>query len=157
MIDKINELLRQVEEFRPRAAAEIEEFRIRMLGKKGELTALMEEFKGVAPELKRELGQRLNGLKSETLARINALREELQNTAGERAAADDDLTRPGTAEELGSRHPISLVRNRIVEVFSRLGYTVAEGPEIEDDRHVFTKLNFPPESPRRGRSWRPSP
>ena len=149
MIDKINELLRQVEEFRPRAAAEIEEFRIRMLGKKGELTALMEEFKGVAPELKRELGQRLNGLKSETLARINALREELQNTAGERAAADDDLTRPGTAEELGSRHPISLVRNRIVEVFSRLGYTVAEGPEIEDDRHVFTKLNFPPEHPAR--------
>ncbi len=149
MIDKINELLRQVEEFRPRAAAEIEEFRIRMLGKKGELTALMEEFKGVAPELKRELGQRLNGLKNETLARINALRDELQNAAEERAAADDDLTRPGTAEELGSRHPISLVKNRIVEVFSRLGYTVAEGPEIEDDRHVFTKLNFPPEHPAR--------
>ena len=149
MIDKINELLRQVEEFKPKAAAEIEEFRIRLLGKKGELTALMEEFKGVAPELKRELGQRLNGLKYEALNRINTLREELRNAAEADTASSDDLTRPGTAEELGSRHPISLVRNEIVEVFARLGYTVAEGPEIEDDRHVFTKLNFPPEHPAR--------
>ena len=149
MIDKINELLRQVEEFKPKAAAEIEEFRIRLLGKKGELTALMEEFKGVAPELKRELGQRLNGLKNQALNRINTLREELGNAAEADTAVSDDLTRPGTAEELGSRHPISLVRNEIVEVFARLGYTVAEGPEIEDDRHVFTKLNFPPEHPAR--------
>ena len=149
MIDKINELLRQVEEFKPKAAAEIEEFRIRLLGKKGELTALMEEFKSVAPELKRELGQRLNGLKNEALNRINTLREELRDAAEASASSSDDLTRPGTAEELGSRHPISLVRNEIVEVFARLGYTVAEGPEIEDDRHVFTKLNFPPEHPAR--------
>ena len=149
MIDKINELLRQVEEFKPKAAAEIEEFRIRLLGKKGELTALMEEFKGVAPELKRELGQRLNGLKNEALTRINTLREELRNAAEADTASSDDLTRPGTAGELGSRHPISLVRNEIVEVFARLGYTVAEGPEIEDDRHVFTKLNVPPEHPAR--------
>ena len=149
MIEKINELLRQVEEFRPKAAAEIEEFRIRILGKKGELTALMEEFKSVAPELKRELGQRLNGLKNEALNRINALREELQSAAENSASQVGDMTRPGTAEELGSRHPISLVKNEIIEIFARLGYTVADGPEIEDDRHVFTKLNFPPEHPAR--------
>ena len=149
MIEKINQLLRQVEEFRPKTAAEIEEFRIRILGKKGELTALMEEFKSVAPELKRELGQRLNALKNEALNRINTLREELQNTAADAASQVGDMTRPGSAEELGSRHPISLVKNEICEVFARLGYTVADGPEIEDDRHVFTKLNFPPEHPAR--------
>ena len=128
MIDKINELLRRVEEFKPKAAAEIEDFRIRVLGKKGELNALMEEFKTVAPELKRELGQQLNRLKQEATERINALREELQNAAADRPA---------------------LVRNEIVEVFSRLGYTVADGPEIEDDWHVFSALNFPPEHPAR--------
>ena len=149
MIEKINELLRQVEEFKPKAAAEIEEFRIRILGKKGELTALMDEFKTVAPELKRELGQKLNALKNEAQTRINALREELQNGASEYTSTIGDMTCPGTAEELGSRHPISLVKNQIVEVFERLGYTVADGPEIEDDQHVFTSLNFPPEHPAR--------
>ena len=149
MTDKINELLRRVEEFKPKAAAEIEEFRIRILGKKGELTALMEEFKTVAPELKRELGQQLNRLKNEATERINALREQLQNAAADEASSSGDLTRPGTAERLGSRHPIALVRNEIVEVFSRLGYTVADGPEIEDDWHVFSALNFPPEHPAR--------
>ena len=149
MIEKINDLLRQVEEFKPKAAAEIEEFRIRILGKKGELTALMEEFKSVAPELKRELGQKLNALKNEAVTRINTLREELQNSAADQASQVGDMTRPGSAEELGSRHPISLVKNEIVEVFSRLGYTVADGPEIEDDQHVFSSLNFPPEHPAR--------
>lgn len=130
MTDKINELLRRVEEFKPKAAAEIEEFRIRILGKKGELTALMEEFKTVAPELKRELGQQLNRLKNEATERINALREQLQNAAADEASSSGDLTRPGTAEHLGSRHPISLVKNQIVEVFSRLGYTVAAKLEL---------------------------
>ena len=149
MTDKINELLRRVEEFKPKAAAEIEEFRIRILGKKGELTALMEEFKTVAPELKRELGQQLNRLKNEATERINALREQLQNAAADEASSSGDLTRPGTAEHLGSRHPISLVKNQIVEVFSRLGYTVADGPEIEDDWHVFSSLNFAEDHPAR--------
>ena len=109
----------------------------------------MEEFKTVAPELKRELGQQLNRLKNEATERINALREQLQNAAADEASSSGDLTRPGTAEHLGSRHPISLVKNQIVEVFSRLGYTVADGPEIEDDWHVFSALNFPPEHPAR--------
>ena len=149
MTDKINDLLRRVAEFSPRTAADVEEFRIRILGKKGELNALMEEFKSVAPELKRELGQQLNKLKSAALERINALREEAQAAAADSAATLDDPTRPGTAAALGTRHPISLVRNQIVEVFARLGYTVAEGPEIEDDWHVFSALNFPPEHPAR--------
>ncbi|MDE7450880.1 MAG: phenylalanine--tRNA ligase subunit alpha, partial [Alistipes sp.] len=106
MTDKINELLRRVEAFEPKAAAEVEEFRIRILGKKGELTALMEEFKRVAPELKRELGQQLNRLKTTAVERINALREQLQDAAAEHASEVGDMTRPGTAEPLGSRHPI---------------------------------------------------
>ena len=149
MTDKINELLRRVEEFKPKAAAEIEEFRIKVLGKKGELNALMEEFKTVAPELKREMGQQLNKLKATALDRINALREQLQDAISADGAATEDMTRPGAAEQLGSRHPISIVKNQIVEVFSRLGYTVADGPEIEDDWHVFSALNFPPEHPAR--------
>ena len=120
-----------------------------MLGKKGELNALMEEFKTVAPELKREMGQQLNKLKATALDRINALREQLQDAISADGAATEDMTRPGSAEQLGSRHPISIVKNQIVEVFSRLGYTVADGPEIEDDWHVFSALNFPPEHPAR--------
>lgn len=149
MIGKIEELLRRVEEFRPAAAAEVEEFRIKVLGKKGELNALMEEFKTVAPEFKREVGQRLNALKQAAAERIAALRAELQEAGADADAALGDTTRPGSAEQLGARHPISLVRNQIVEIFSRLGYTVADGPEIEDDWHVFSALNFPPEHPAR--------
>ena len=149
MKDKINELLERVESFRPKAVAEIEDFRIRILGRKGELTALMEEFKSVAPELKREFGQKLNELKRRAQERIASLREEAERAAGETASKIADMSRPGSEEELGSRHPISLVRNRIVEVFSRLGYTVADGPEIEDDWHVFSALNFAPEHPAR--------
>ncbi len=129
MIAKINELLRRVEEFNPKAAAEIEEFRIKMLGKKGELNALMEEFKAVAPELKRELGQKLNQLKNEATQRINSLREQLQASAADSAASAGDMTRPGSAATLGSRHPISLVKNQSGAVFSRLGYRLGDGPE----------------------------
>ena len=128
----------------------MEEFRIRILGKKGELNALMEEFKSVAPELKREPGTAAQ--QTEIRSAPNAstpLREEAQPRPPTPAATLDDPTRPGTAAALGTRHPISLVRNQIVEVFARLGYTVAEGPEIEDDWHVFSALNFPPEHPAR--------
>ncbi len=149
MIDKINGLLAQVEGFSAKAAGEIEDFRIRMLGKKGEITALMDEFKTVAPEMKRELGQKLNQLKTIALDRINELKASAGESASQKASAIDDMTRPGTAEAIGSRHPISLVRNHIVGIFDRLGYVVADGPEIEDDWHVFTALNFPPEHPAR--------
>ena len=146
---KINELLERVEAFKPKVAAEIEDFRIRMLGKKGEVTALMEDFKSIAPELKREFGQKLNNLKNRTLEQINKLREEAEAQGGAGENRIGDMSRPGSAEQLGSRHPLSLVTNQILEVFSRLGYTVAEGPEIENDWHVFSALNFPPEHPAR--------
>ncbi len=148
MIEKINDLLRRVEEFKPKAAADIEEFRIKVLGKKGELTALMEEFKAVAPEMKRELGQQLNRLKTRALERVNELKAQAARQP-ENTGSIGDMTRPGSNDAPGTRHPISLVRNEIVSIFSRLGYTVAEGPEIEDDWHVFSALNFPPEHPAR--------
>lgn len=148
MNDRINALLRRVEEFSPKTAAAVEEFRIAMLGKKGELNALLEEFKSVAPEYKREYGQKINALKNLALERVNALKEQFAAVA-EPTAAVGDMTRPGDSGEMGSRHPISIVRNQIVDIFARLGYTVAEGPEIEDDRHVFGALNFPPEHPAR--------
>ena len=148
MNEKINDLLRRVEEFAPKSAAEVEEFRIKVLGKKGEMNALLEEFKSVAPEQKREFGQKLNQLKNRALERVNTLKEEFAANATP-ANAIGDMTRPGSAEELGSRHPISLVKNEICDIFSRLGYTIADGPEIEDDWHVFSALNFPPEHPAR--------
>ena len=147
MIDKITDLRKRVEEFRPKAASEIEEFRIRILGKKGELNDLMEEFRSVAPEAKRELGQALNVVKTFATERIN----ELKATYGrkEDKSGAGDMTRPGTNDTLGSRHPINIVKNEMCEIFGRLGYTIADGPEIEDDWHVFSALNFAPDHPAR--------
>ncbi len=149
MKEKIEQLLKQVEEFAPRTAAEVEEFRVRILGRKGVLNDIMEEFKAVAPESKRELGQSINLLKNRAQERVNELKEAMEHTSGRPAAAIDDTTRPGTTEPVGSRHPISLVRNEICGIFERLGFVIADGPEIEDDRHVFSALNFPPEHPAR--------
>jgi phenylalanyl-tRNA synthetase alpha chain len=150
MKEKIEQLIAATEAFSSRAAGEIEDFRVRMLGKKGEITALMDEFKSVAPELKREFGQKLNELKNSALQKINDLKAAAE-AAPAKTQSIDDMTRPGSgsAEPLGSRHPISLVRNEILAIFARLGYNVADGPEIEDDWHVFTALNFPPEHPAR--------
>ena len=148
MIDKINDLLKRVEAFKPQAAAEVEEFRVRMLGRKGEMNDVFEEFKKVAPELKKELGQKINALKTRINDKIAEMKSALENTETDSDAAID-MTRPGSNDPIGSRHPISLVRNEVVDIFARLGYTVAEGPEIEDDWHVFSALNFPPEHPAR--------
>ena len=148
MNNKISELLNRVEQFSTDNVAEIENFRVKMVGKKGELTALMEEFKSIAPELKREYGQKINALKQAILAKIDTLREAAASKVSDDAKIED-MSRPGSAEQLGSRHPISLVKNEIIEIFARLGYTVADGPEIEDDQHVFSALNFPPEHPAR--------
>ena len=149
MIEKINSLLQQVESFAPASAAEVEEFRIKILGKKGELNALMEEFKQVPAEQKREIGQKINALKQAAQERINSLKASLGSGSGVKVAAVEDMTRPGSAAADGTRHPISIVKNQIVDIFSRLGYTVAEGPEIEDDWHVFSALNFPLSHPAR--------
>lgn len=150
MQQRIEELLKKVEEFSPKKFAEIEEFRIKVMGKKGELTSLFEEFKSVSPDIKRELGQKINTLKNLALDKINSLKEALESI--EEAASsnsDIDFTRPATSRNIGTRHPISLVKNEIVDIFSRLGFTTADGPEIEDDWHVFSALNFPAEHPAR--------
>lgn len=152
MTEKIETLLNEVAAFAPKTWDEVEAFRIRMLGKKGAVTALFDQFKAAPVEQKRTLGQAMNRLKSATVEKINELKarlEELALSSAEASAAALDMTRPAGADRVGSRHPISLVRNRILEIFGRIGFVPAEGPEIEDDWHVFTALNFPPEHPAR--------
>ncbi|MDR2065160.1 MAG: phenylalanine--tRNA ligase subunit alpha [Prevotellaceae bacterium] len=148
MKNKVRELLEHVEKFSSQKLEQVEEFRIKMLGKKGEITQLFEQFKTFTSEQKRELGKDLNELKTKTLEKINSFKELLEQHQG-KSAADFDLTMPANNEPAGSRHPISIMKNKIVDIFKRLGYTVAEGPEIEDDWHVFSALNFPPEHPAR--------
>ncbi|MCF0176731.1 MAG: phenylalanine--tRNA ligase subunit alpha [Bacteroidales bacterium] len=147
MKERIEAILKEIEELKCKKEQEIEEARVRLLGKKGEITRLFEDFRTVAPEQKREFGQKLNALKNAAAAKI----EELRNAVGEQgaAAAAFDVTKPGDSLPLGSRHPVSIAREEIVEIFRKFGYDVAEGPEVEDDWHVFEALNFPPEHPAR--------
>ncbi len=129
---------------------ELEELRIRLLGKKGSVTALFEEFRNVPAEQKKEFGARLNILKQKAAARIEELRGAVESaSAASGSASASDLSMPGDPMELGSRHPVSIVRQEIIDIFRKFGYDVAEGPEIEDDWHVFEALNFPPEHPAR--------
>ena len=150
MKERIEALMTEVAALKAASKQDVEDARIRLLGKKGSITELFEEFRTVAPEMKREFGAKLNVLKNAAAARIQELREEVENKA---AASSDgtanDLSMPGTPLELGSRHPVSIVRQEIVDIFRKFGYDVAEGPEIEDDWHVFEALNFPPEHPAR--------
>jgi phenylalanyl-tRNA synthetase alpha chain len=147
MQDKINQIKKEISDIKVATQAELEEFRLKYLSKKGSLNGLFDDFKNVANEQKKEVGQRLNELKvllSDTYERFKGEMESRQTTV-----AGNDLTRSGESISLGSRHPISIVRNEICDIFGRLGFTVAEGPEIEDDWHVFSALNFPPEHPAR--------
>ena len=147
MKEKIEAILAEIESLACKTENEIEEARVRLLGKKGEITRLFEEFRSVPPELKREFGQSLNRLKNAAAAKIESLKDSLQESGA--SSASFDLTKPGDPFKLGSRHPVSIVREEIVEIFRKFGYDVAEGPEIEDDWHVFEALNFPPEHPAR--------
>ena len=146
--DKIADLLRQVEEMKAANAEEVEALRIKFLSKKGAITELFNEFREVPKEEKKELGQALNQLRQAAEVRINEMREKA-SAAGMQLADNQDLTRTPDTIELGTRHPLSLVRDEIVDIFSRIGFTVAEGPEVEDDKHVYGLLNFPPEHPAR--------
>ena len=152
MIEKIENLLAEVENFAPKTLAEVEEFRIRLLGKKGTITALFDEFKAAPADQKKTLGQAMNRLKTATIDKINALKARLEELAFASVDASSlalDMTRPAGADKVGTRHPISLVRGQILDIFERIGFVPAEGPEVEDDWHVFTALNFPPEHPAR--------
>ena len=148
MKEAIEKIMAELQDLKATSAKEAEEARIRFLGKKGEVTALMEQFRSVAPELKREYGQKLNELKKAATARIEQLKSSVEEAAVA-ALPKEDLTMPGDAFPLGSRHPVSIVRQQIVDIFRKFGYDVAEGPEIEDDYHVFEALNFPPNHPAR--------
>lgn len=128
-------------------AAELEALRIKYLSKKGEITALFSDFRNVPNEQKREIGQKLNELKTLATDKINALKQAFEDSAMENV--DTDLTRTAAPQEIGTRHPISLVRKEIIDIFSRLGFTIAEGPEVEDDWHVFSSLNFADDHPAR--------
>lgn len=147
MRERIEQLMDEVKKASPTGAEAIEAFRIKYLGRKGELKALAEDFKSVANDQKREMGQLLNELKKNITAKV----EELKNAGEEQtsAATSEDLTRPHGDLPIGARHPISIVRREILDIFARIGFTVAEGPEVEDDWHVFSGLNFPPEHPAR--------
>lgn len=149
MIDRIDKLLSDIAEFKPKAEAEIEEFRIQMMGKKGEITTLFDDFKRVAADEKRLLGQKINVLKNAAIDKITSLKEMVESMDDNQQRESLDPTRPATVEPMGTRHPISLVRGQILDIFHRIGFATADGPEIEDDFHVFTALNFPPEHPAR--------
>lgn len=148
MKDIIEKLISEVDTLVAKTAAEVEEHRIRLLGKKGTITDLFEKFRELSGEEKKVLGKVINELKNKAQDKINLLKESVSD-ASEGENSDLDLTRPGDVFEVGSRHPISLVRNEIISIFSRIGFTVADGPEIEDDWHNFTALNFPENHPAR--------
>lgn len=147
MKERIEELLKQVKSLKASNQDELEALRIKYLSKKGEISALFNDFRNVANEEKKEIGKMLNELKNAAQDRINEIRAGFEATESKNDALD--LTRTADSIALGTRHPISLVRNEIIDIFSHLGFTVADGPEVEDDWHVFGALNFPPEHPAR--------
>ena len=147
MLTKIDELLNEVQKFHSQKKDEIEQFRIKFNGKKGILNDLFEQFKSVSNDQKKEYGQKINLLKQSISAKLEEL---TQNSSSQNVVAEkEDLTRPGFPLELGSRHPINLVKNRITDIFKSIGFAVADGPEIEDDWHNFTALNLPEYHPAR--------
>jgi len=148
MIDKIKGYIDEVERFTADKAEDVEQFRIQYLGKKGILNEFFAEFKTVPNEQKKEFGQTINQLKVSAQTKVDQLKAEIASKVEDKGIYGD-LTRPGEAMEIGSRHPISLVKNRITEIFSNIGFNVSEGPEIEDDWHNFTALNLPEYHPAR--------
>ncbi|MBT8318899.1 MAG: phenylalanine--tRNA ligase subunit alpha [Gramella sp.] len=148
MIDKIKGHIADVESFNAKTLDEIEAFRIKYLGKKGLLNEFFAEFKNVPNEEKKAFGQAINELKTAAQDKVNVLKDELENSAEEKGVYGD-LTRPSEPVEIGSRHPISIVKNQITEIFSNIGFNVSEGPEMEDDWHNFTALNLPEYHPAR--------
>ena len=147
ILERIEELLKEVSSMTASNAEEIEKLRLHYLGKKGEITALMADFRNVAADQKKAVGMKINELKQMTIERINSLKE---SSASDESSADDlDLTRSPYPVRLGTRHPLTIVKNEIIDIFSRMGFTLAEGPEVDDDLHVFTKLNFAADHPAR--------
>ena len=147
ILDKIEQLLEEVKNLKAANAEEIEALRLKYLSKKGEITALMAEFRNVPADQKKTVGMKINELKTIATDKINALKEEFASSGEE--FADVDLTRTAYPVDLGTRHPLTMVKNEIVDIFGRMGFVLADGPEVEDDLHVFTKMNFAADHPAR--------
>ena len=148
MIDKIADYISEIEAFQAKTKEEVETFRIKYLGKKGILNEYFAEFKNVPNEQKKDFGQAVNSLKNAATEKVQQLKEALESQEEEKGIYGD-LSRPGEPIEIGARHPISIVKNQIIEIFSNIGFNVSEGPEIEDDWHNFTALNLPEYHPAR--------
>ncbi len=147
LTDKIDELLKEVSALSAKNAEDVEQLRLKYLSKKGEINAIIADFRNVAKDQKRELGIKINELKKAATDKINALREQVETT--ETGTESIDLTRTAYPVSLGTRHPLTLVRNEIIDIFQRMGFTLFNGPEIDDDQHVFTMLNFAADHPAR--------
>ncbi len=147
LTDKIDELLKEVSALSAKNAEDVEQLRLKYLSKKGEINAIIADFRNVAKDQKRELGIKINELKKAATDKINALREQVETT--EIGTESIDLTRTAYPVSLGTRHPLTLVRNEIIDIFQRMGFTLFNGPEIDDDKHVFTMLNFAADHPAR--------
>jgi phenylalanyl-tRNA synthetase alpha chain len=147
MINKIENLAAEIANLKAGNAEEVEQLRIKYLGRKGIMNDLMEAFRTVAPEEKKVLGQKINALKQDLTQKINSLKESVAIEANRGDAID--LTRTAYPIKLGTRHPLTIVKNEIVDIFARLGFTLAEGPEVEDDWHVYSSMNFADDHPAR--------
>ncbi|HKK68856.1 MAG TPA: phenylalanine--tRNA ligase subunit alpha [Bacteroidales bacterium] len=147
MLEKIEKLKNEVKEFEAETEEQLEAFRLKMLSKNGEIPSLFKQFRDVPADQKKEFGQRINQLKQMAAEKIDNLRKSFADKGKDYSHLD--LSRPGYHAETGTRHPLALVRREMIDIFQRLGYVIADGPEIEDDEHNFGLLNFPPEHPAR--------
>ena len=147
LLEKIDELLKEVSTLTAQNAEEVEQLRIKYLSKKGELNALMADFRTVPADQKKEVGVKINELKNAALDKINGLKEQMEEA--EASSDDIDLTRTAYPVALGTRHPLTVVKNQIIDIFARMGFTLFQGPEVDDDKHVFTMLNFAADHPAR--------
>ncbi len=147
MLNKIQSLLDEVNALEAHSAEDIEQLRIKYLSKKGVITALMADFRNVPAEQKKEIGIKINELKNKAQDKINTLRDTF--AVQETEVDHIDITRTAYPVSLGTRHPLTIVKNEIIDIFSRLGFSLAEGPEVEDDWHVFSSMNFPEDHPAR--------
>ena len=148
MKEKIQNILSEINSFSCSSLKELDDFRIKYLSKKGLIPSLFKDFKDVPAEHRKEMGQLLNELKNKAQTKIDELKS-LASGSSDTEEADIDLSKPALETQLGARHPVSIVRNRIIDIFSRIGFNISEGPEIEDDWHNFSSLNFPEEHPAR--------
>tara|TARA_B100001250_G_scaffold193712_1_gene166490 strand:- start:504 stop:1517 length:1014 start_codon:yes stop_codon:yes gene_type:complete len=146
MLEKVESLLKEVKGFTPKSNKDLENFRLKYLGKKGEINKLFKNFKSVPNESKKGFGQEINKLKKSVQDKVDAFKDSFKLS---KKSKNIDLTRPINIDGLGSRHPISLIRNQITSIFNKIGFSISQGPEVEDDWHNFSALNLPEEHPAR--------